>query len=66
MIFIDTNLLLDYKKGNEEFETRCNNCLSLFENDEELEVFYESKNSLETSFKGCPICETDAYLMDLN
>ncbi len=58
-------LLIDCKQGNEKYETRCNNCMSYFENDDELELFYEDENNLETGFKGCPECETDGYLMDL-
>lgn len=63
---INHELLLDYKQGNEQYETRCNNCMSYFESDDELKLFYEDENNLETGFKGCPKCETDGYLMDLN
>ncbi|MBM7598131.1 hypothetical protein JOC34_000488 [Virgibacillus halotolerans] len=61
-----SELLSEYKHGSDQYETRCNKCLSYFESDDELELFYEDANDLETGFKGCPECETDNYLMDLN
>jgi hypothetical protein len=41
---------------------RCNMC-SLVTTDEELEVFEATVE--KDTFKGCPICKTDEYLMDL-
>ncbi len=42
---------------------RCNMCLEYFRDEDELETFEDKKND---TFKGCPICETDEYLMDLD
>ncbi len=42
-------------------ECRCNNCMTYFESDEDLERF-EDEDGL---FLGCPDCKTDGYLMDL-
>lgn len=42
-------------------ECRCNNCMTYFESDEDLERF-EDEDGL---FLGCPDCKTDVYLMDL-
>lgn len=44
------------------YQTRCNNCYTYFVNDNGLELFKDN----EGYFKGCPKCETDAYLMDLD
>ena len=38
--------------------------MRLFEDDDELE-FFESMLSYDDGFLGCPNCETDEYLMDL-
>jgi len=43
---------------------RCNNCMRIFEDENELE-FFESMLFYEDSFLGCPDCETDEYLMDI-
>lgn len=42
-------------------KTRCNNCETVFESDEELIIFLDDNGH----GKGCPKCKTDAYLMDL-
>lgn len=36
-----------------DYEIRCNNCMRLFKNEDDLAEF------------GCPTCKTDEYLMDL-
>ncbi len=41
---------------------RCNNCYRVFKDEDELE-FLENEDG---EFKGCPVCETDDYLMDLD
>jgi len=45
---------------------RCNNCMRLFEDDSELEWFDDYFYDIDETFQGCPDCETDEYLMDLN
>ncbi len=45
----------------EQKTIRCNNCYRLFTNDDELEIIPDGKEF----FKGCPVCKTDEYLMDL-
>ena len=52
----------------EKYEVRCNNCgWEGYEND--LKLFTDlSDNNVSHDiqyFKGCPECETDAYLMDI-
>ena len=42
-------------------ECRCNNCMTYFESDDDLEEFKDENSA----FKGCPKCKTDSYLMDL-
>lgn len=41
---------------------RCNNCMSIFEDDEHLLVL---KNESGEEYAGCDKCSTDAYLMDM-
>lgn len=41
---------------------RCNNCGNLFENDEELDMLKDKDNE---EYLGCAMCQTDAYLMDI-
>ena len=43
---------------------RCNNCYWRGRDDEDL-YFFEDKSFPENSFSGCPKCETDEYLMDI-
>ena len=40
---------------------RCNNCMTVFESDNDLALLYDGE-----WFKGCPWCGTDEHLMDLN
>ena len=40
---------------------RCNNCMRVFRDDSELELFKDG----DEWFKGCPDCKTDGYLMDI-
>lgn len=40
---------------------RCNNCMRVFGDDSELELFRDE----DEWFKGCPDCKTDGYLMDV-
>jgi hypothetical protein len=42
--------------------TRCNNCMKVFKNDEELEMLQDDNGF----FKGCPTCKTDSFLMDVD
>lgn len=42
-------------------QVRCNNCMSVFDSDDDLELLPDGKEW----FKGCPKCKTDGYLMDL-
>ncbi len=39
---------------------RCNNCYKLFDGEDAL-VWLEDEDG---EFQGCPVCKTDAYLMD--
>ena len=43
-------------------ECRCNNCMTYFESDDDLEDMEDENGSL----KGCPKCKTDSYLMNLS
>ena len=47
--------------------TRCNNCMTVFESDDELEVMANGKIDDENTefIKACPHCKTDGYLMDI-
>ena len=42
-------------------ECRCNNCMTYFESDDDLEKFEDE----DGEFLGCPKCKKDSYLMDL-
>jgi hypothetical protein len=42
-------------------EIRCNNCMKVFKNEDELTVLEEDGEF----YKGCGDCRTDAYLMDM-
>lgn len=42
-------------------ECRCNNCMTYFASDDDLINIKDE----DGKFKGCPECNTDAYLMDL-
>ncbi len=44
---------------------RCNNCWKHFESDSDL-TWFDNPNNAEENFQGCPNCETDSYLMDLD
>ena len=45
---------------------RCNNCYKIFNNDEDLEMLCDFKDTERPEFyKGCPDCKTDGYLMDI-
>ena len=46
----------------EKYTIRCNNCMKLFIDDEQLEQLKDN----EGFFKGCPVCKTDSYLMDID
>lgn len=46
------------------YETKCCNCETYFETDEDLELLFDEKN--QVYFKGCPKCKTDEYLMSLD
>jgi Pyruvate/2-oxoacid:ferredoxin oxidoreductase delta subunit len=55
---------------NEEI-VRCNNCYHYYydeitdeRNNNSLKIFFDNDN--EEFFKGCPVCETDNYLMDID
>jgi hypothetical protein len=55
---------------NEEI-IRCNNCFHYYydeitdeRNNNSLKIFFDSDN--KEFFKGCPDCETDEYLMDID
>lgn len=56
-------------KAEEVYRIRCNNCWSHFVDDENLKILSEKLDSSCVDdfefFKGCPLCETDEYLMDL-
>ncbi len=41
---------------------RCNMCYKLFRNDDDLACLEDE----DGEFKGCPVCKTDSYLMDLD
>lgn len=41
---------------------RCNNCMHSFDSDDDLKILYDDGEY----YKGCPFCETDDYLMDLD
>ena len=41
---------------------RCNNCMRVFDEEEDLEMIDEGEGYF---FLGCPECKTDEYLMDL-
>lgn len=43
-------------------ECVCNNCMTYFESDDDLKDLEDE----DGEFKGCPECNTDAYLMDLS
>ena len=43
---------------------RCNNCGSLFEEDEDLELLFDAQTGEQ--YRGCGHCKTDGYLMDLS
>lgn len=45
-----------------DYETRCNNCMTYFVNDNGLETLTDHHGE---QYKGCPKCETDEYLMEL-
>ena len=45
----------------EEKKVRCNQCMEEFPDDDYLKILEEDGEF----FKGCPICLTDAYLIDL-
>lgn len=49
----------EFIKNN--YECRCNNCMSYFKSDDDL----EDCNDEGELIKGCPKCKTDSYLMDL-
>lgn len=49
----------EFIKNN--YECRCNNCMSYFKSDDDL----EDCNDDGELIKGCPKCKTDSYLMDL-
>ena len=40
---------------------KCNNCDTLFENDEDLEIQHDGR----TFYLGCDKCHTDSFLMDI-
>lgn len=40
---------------------RCNNCMRMFEDDDDLKLFCDNGEY----YKGCPDCGTDEYLMDM-
>lgn len=42
---------------------RCNECFSEFLDDDDLSLVYDK--ILSEWLKGCPICKTDKYLMDI-
>lgn len=42
---------------------RCNNCMKLFDSDDDLEYMIDKNGEC---FWGCPDCRTDKYLMDLD
>jgi hypothetical protein len=42
-------------------KVRCNNCMEVFEDDDYLKILEDDGEF----FKGCPVCLTDEYLMDL-
>lgn len=49
----------------------CNNCLAEFKDEDDLILLSESnpdnpEDKTLDYYKGCPICKTDAYLMDLD
>lgn len=45
---------------------RCNNCMRLFESDEELKLYPEYSEKYGVQWiNACPDCLTDKYLMDL-
>lgn len=46
-----------------KFKIRCNNCGSFFKDEEELELLKDAESG--EYYKGCPVCHTDSYLMDL-
>lgn len=51
------------KKIEENAEScRCNNCMTFFESDDDLVELIDDDNEI---YKGCPICKTDSYLMNL-
>lgn len=41
---------------------RCNNCMTLFEDEEDLEIM-EADGEY---FRACSSCKTDGYLMDVS
>lgn len=49
----------EFIKNN--YECRCNNCMTHFKSDDDL----ENCNDNGELIKGCPKCKTDSYLMDL-
>ncbi|MDR0681739.1 MAG: hypothetical protein LBG15_07830 [Dysgonamonadaceae bacterium] len=63
------------KVAKDEAIVRCNNCLHYFydditdeRDDNSLKLFEDKEFEAEYKefFKGCPICETDEYLTDID
>lgn len=42
---------------------RCNNCMTEFDSEEDLEMVIDKFDNQKVL--GCPICNTDSYLMDI-
>ncbi len=45
-------------------KVRCNNCYKIFDSDDDLTIMKEEPEDYEY-FKGCDVCKTDGYLMDI-
>ena len=44
---------------------RCNNCYKEFIDEEDLQILTDTSKKEVEYYKGCPICKTDSFLMDI-
>lgn len=67
-VYYDSKEQAENAANNPAIKIRCNNCMRIWNSEEDLPYIYGSTKTHPEpdEFKGCPDCQSDEYLMDLD